>query len=74
MAETDIILYFGPDAKPSEIAKKLEELGFKTSIGRYDFVYKWKEKPTKDDILHLADKVSGLLEGSGSTFKLETKE
>ena len=73
--KTYLILYFGTkDVSCSEIAKRIERLGFTTLIGPYDFVYEWKRKPAKKDILKLGDNVCEALHETGSVFTLDTRE
>lgn len=71
--KTYLILYFSSKEKPSDIAKKLEKIGFKAAIGKYDFVYEWKKKPTAQDILNLGDNVTDVLRDTGIVFKLESE-
>jgi len=73
--KTYLVIYFGTKkTKPSEVAKEVEALGFKTNFGSVDFVYEWKEKPTKEQVLELADKVNGKLKDSGVIFNLDTQK
>ena len=74
--KTYLVMYFGTEGMPaSEIAKKLEELGFETHYGPYDFIYNWGESdPGKEEILKLGDKVALALKGSGSVFNLDTRD
>lgn len=75
--KTYLVLHFGTanGNKPSEIAKKLEEEGFESSLGTVDFVYDWKDKePSKQEVLELADKVSEVLGGTGAVFNLDTND
>lgn len=74
--KTFLIMYFGTEGVPaSEIAKRLEDLGFETHYGPHDFIYDWKDKkPGKEDILSLGDKVTAALKGSGAVFNLDTRD
>ena len=74
--KTYLVMYFGTrGAKTSDIAQKVESLGFETSFGSVDFVYDWKDrKPTKEEVLVLGDKLVEALNGSGSVFNLDTHE
>jgi len=73
--KTYLIIHFGTnDKKPTDIAKALEELGFDTTFGSVDFVHQWKEKPNKEQVLELGDKISEALKGSGAVFNLDTHE
>ncbi len=73
--KTYLVIYFGTKKmKPSEVAKRLESLGFKTNFGSVDFIYEWKEKPVKEQVLELADKVNDKLKDSGVIFNLDTQK
>ena len=74
--KTYLVMYFGTQGiKTSEIAKKLEALGFETMFGSVDFVYDWKgKKPSKEQVLALGDNVADLLRGSGAVFNLDTHD
>jgi hypothetical protein len=74
--KTYLVMYFGTDGMPaSEVAKKLESLGFETQYGPYDFIYDWGDRqPNKEEILALGDKVSMALKGSGAVFNLDTRD
>lgn len=72
---TYLVMYFGAkNKKPSDIAKAIEKLGFETAIGPVDFIYTWKQQPTKEQILALGDKVSNALRDSGAVFNLDTHD
>lgn len=74
--KTYLIMYFGTEGiKASDIAKKVEALGFETLFGSVDFVYNWKDKkPTKAEVLAIGDKLTALLKGSGAVFNLDTHD
>ena len=72
---TYLIMYFGTDGiKTSDIARKLEALGFETMFSSVDFIYSWKDKPTKAEVLALGDRVVVALQGSGAVFNLDTHD
>lgn len=58
--------------KPSEVAARLQSLGFEPTTGNYDFVYRWDRNAKVEDALWLADKVQTALQGMRVTFKIET--
>ena len=74
--KTYLVLHFGTSSgkKPTQIAMDLETLGFKTVFGSVDFIYDWPSEPSKQEVLGLGDKISDLLNGSGSVFNLDTHE
>ena len=68
-------MYFGTKGVgASEIAKRIEALGFKTTFGSADFEYVWKERPTKEQVLALGDKVVRALDNTGAVFNLDTHD
>lgn len=73
---TYLVMYFGTKGiMPSEVAQRIESLGFETMFGSVDFVYDWKERmPSKEEVLALGDKVSELLKDSGAIFNLDTHD
>ena len=73
--KTYLVIYFGTkNIKPTEVAKDVESLGFETNFGSVDFIYEWGEKPTKEQVLRLADKINEKLKESGVIFNLDTQE
>jgi len=68
-------MYFGTAVPPSEVAKRLEGLGFVTHYGPYDFIYEWGDtQPQKHEVLGLGDKVVFALKDSGAVFNLDTRD
>lgn len=70
---TYLVLYFkAGNSKISEIVKKVESVGFKSSLGPVDFSYDWKEEPSTEQVLELADKLSETLNGTEVMFNIDT--
>lgn len=59
-------------AKPSEVATRLQSIGFKPTKGNYDFIYEWAKSAKVEDALWLADKIQATLRGMNVLFKIET--
>jgi len=74
--KTYLVMYFGTKGvRASEIAKRVESLGFETLFGSVDFIFNWKDKqPSKENVLALGDKLAKALEGSGAVFNLDTHD
>ncbi|MBC7108442.1 MAG: hypothetical protein QHH00_06115 [Methanomassiliicoccales archaeon] len=66
------IIFSSNGSRPSEVLNALHNLGFETTTGAYDCVYRWDSKATVEDAIYLADKVHATLKGMGVLFKLET--
>jgi hypothetical protein len=70
---TYLTVSFSTEGKrPSEVLSALHNLGFETTTGSYDCLYRWPSKATVEDAVFLADKVHTTLRGMGVLFKLET--
>ncbi len=59
-------------ARPSEVAARLQSLGFEPTTGNYDFMYRWDRNAKVEDALWLADKVQAALRGMNVLFEIET--
>lgn len=71
--KTYLVVWFSSDgAKPTEVTKRLLGLGFRPVKGNYDYVYEWGKNARTDDIIRFGDKVQLTLQGTGTTFRLET--
>ncbi len=73
--KTYLVMYFGTgNGSATDVAKKLEAIGFKTQFGSVDFVYDWPQQPTKEQVLAIADRIIRDLKGTGAVFNLDTHD
>ena len=73
--KTYLVMYFrAGNEKASKVVKKVESVGFKTTFGPVDFVYVWRSKPTKEQVLELADKLTEVLKETGVMFNIDTHD
>lgn len=73
--KTYLVMYFNAGkAKASEVVQKVESVGFETNFGPVDFDYTWEEKPSKEQVLELADKLGEALKDTGVMFNIDTHE
>lgn len=71
--QTNLYISFDSEgAKPSEVVRKLNSVGFIPSQGSVDFVYTWPGKPTFDEIIGLLDNVTELLRDTKVKYSSET--
>jgi len=70
--KTYLVLYFSGKETLSKAVERIEKLGFKSTFGPVDFVYEWKNEPTKEDLFELGDRLSVELKDSGVFFNLDT--
>ncbi|MGI0055055.1 MAG: hypothetical protein ACREB9_04235 [Thermoplasmata archaeon] len=59
-------------ATPSEVADRLQTIGFLPTQGNYDFVYDWKGPASAEQVLDLSDELTRRLRGYGVRFEVET--
>jgi len=70
---TGLLLYLDSDGSSyTEVAERIEAIGFHPSAEGYDFVYAWPAPGTVREAVALADKLHGALEGLSVYFRLET--
>lgn len=70
---TYLVVWFNSEGgKPSEITQRLLSMGFEPIEGQYDYVYKWDNEASVEDILKIGDQVRNTLSGFNVMFKLET--
>ena len=73
--KTYLVMYFGTkEVGVAEIARRVEDLGFKTTFGSVDFEYIWNKQPTKEEVFSLGDKLVKALKDTGAVFNLDTHD
>lgn len=71
--KTYLTIWFNSEgASPSEVAERLQAIGFKPVRGYYDHVYDWKRRAALEEILELSNKIHETLKGLKVLYKLET--
>ena len=66
------MIFQSEGASPSEVLKVMHELGFEESMGMHDFVYRWKEQATFDDVIALVSGMHGRLKGMLVSYEITT--
>ncbi|HLN52047.1 MAG: hypothetical protein ACLQD9_08560 [Thermoplasmata archaeon] len=59
-------------ASPSKVLDAMRALGFEESMGLHDFVYKWKERTTIEDVIQLTTKMHERLKGLDVSYEITT--
>jgi hypothetical protein len=59
-------------ASPSKVLDTMRALGFEESMGLHDFVYKWKERTTIEDVVQLTTKMHERLKGLDVSYEITT--
>ena len=59
-------------ASPLKTLETMRSLGFEESMGMHDFVYKWKDKATIEDVLRLMTEMHDRLKGLDVNYEITT--
>ncbi len=59
-------------ANPLSVLDAMRGLGFEESMGIHDFVYKWKEHTTIDDVVKLSTRMHERLKGLDVSYEITT--
>jgi hypothetical protein len=59
-------------ASPVKVREAMRALGFEESMGLHDFVYKWKEKTSIDDVIRLMSEMHTRLHGLDVHYEITT--
>ncbi len=71
--KTYLSVWFNSEgARPTEVTKELEELGFEVTQGPHDFTYEWSKGVSTAEILGIGDRIQEALKGFEVVFSLET--
>jgi hypothetical protein len=57
---------------PLQVMEVMRQLGFEESMGMHDFVYKWKEKATLENVIHLVGDMHARLKGLDVNYEITT--
>jgi len=73
ITKTYLTLWFSSEGKtPTSAIMKLQNIGFKPSRGKHDFVYDWKGQIGLEEMFELGDTVHKTLKGLKILYRLET--
>ncbi len=59
-------------ASPLKVRETMRGLGFEESMGMHDFVFRWKEKTTIDEVLELTSQMHEKLRGHDVSYEITT--
>jgi len=66
------MVFHSEGADPRAVLQVMRDLGFEESMGMHDFVYRWKEKATLEDVLGLVGRMHGRLKGLDVHYEITT--
>jgi hypothetical protein len=59
-------------ASPLKVLDVMRGLGFEEAMGIHDFVYKWKDRTTIDDVIRLTTDMHERLKGLDVSYEITT--
>jgi hypothetical protein len=59
-------------ASPLTVLEAMRALGFEEAMGIHDFVYKWKDRTTIDDVIQLTTRMHERLKGLDVSYEITT--
>jgi hypothetical protein len=66
------MIFHSEGASPSDVLKVMRDLGFEESMGMHDFVFKWKERATFDEVLKLVTEMHSKMKGLHVNYEITT--
>ncbi len=66
------MLFHSEGSDPQAVVSTMRSLGFEESMGMHDFVYKWKERATFDDVIRLITEMHHRMKGLDVHYEITT--
>jgi hypothetical protein len=66
------MIFDSEGASPTEVLKAMRDLGFEESMGMHDFVFKWKDRASIDDVIRLISDMHARLKGLRVNYEITT--
>lgn len=66
------MIFDSEGASPATVLKVMRDLGFEESMGMHDFVYKWHERSTLDEVLKLVTNMHDRMKGLHVNYEITT--
>jgi hypothetical protein len=66
------MIFSSEGSSPESVVKVMRDLGFEESMGMHDFVYKWKDKASIDEVLKLVSTMHERMRGLNVHYEITT--
>jgi len=66
------MIFNSEGASPQQVVQIMRELGFEESMGMHDFVYKWKNRASLDEVLKLVTDMHSRMKGLQINYEVTT--
>ncbi|HZY70771.1 MAG TPA: hypothetical protein VFF67_07340 [Thermoplasmata archaeon] len=66
------MIFSSEGADPNSVLRVMRDIGFEESMGMHDFVYKWKEKASLDEVIRLIGDMHQRMKGLKVSYEITT--
>ena len=66
------MIFNSEGANPQDVVRIMRQIGFEESMGMHDFVYKWKNRATLDEVLNLVTDMHQRMKGLHVNYEVTT--
>ncbi len=66
------VIFNSEGADPQEVTRVMRDLGFEESMGMHDFVYKWKNRASIEEVLGLISTMHARIKGLHLNYEVTT--
>lgn len=66
------VIFNSEGADPQEVTRVMRDLGFEESMGMHDFVYKWKNRASMEEVLNLISTMHARIKGLHLNYEVTT--
>ena len=66
------MIFNSEGANPQQIVSLMRQMGFEESMGMHDFVYKWKDRASLDEVLRLVSDMHTRMKGLQVNYEVTT--
>ncbi len=66
------MIFNSEGANPQQIVSLMRQMGFEESMGMHDFVYKWKDRASLDEVLKLVSDMHTRMKGLQVNYEVTT--
>lgn len=66
------MIFNSEGASPQDVVKVMRQLGFEESMGMHDFVFKWKNRTSLEEVLTLVSDMHSKMKGMHVNYEVTT--
>ena len=66
------MVFHSEGADPTRVLEVMRSVGFEESMGMHDFVHKWRDRASIDEVVHLVTTMHAALKGLDVSYEITT--